>query len=282
MTVPSLDETLRNSCSWVSFQPEVAGALNQAIRELTDAERADLVRMQAQWTDDFQPVAEPGRPPLFYALFYLSLVPHVREKLRPRHIPEDVIRETVRDLEVWMADYRQRFGFWGLDNILWPRMTFAGRLFALGRLQFEPTTLPATCLLPEGLGADSPILNIHIPATGPLDDVACGESLRRALAFFPEHFPEFHPVAFYCESWIMDRQFSTLLPDSNIAKFQNRFQSLERKTSCDRQMWERVFGGRMDPADAPRDTALQRIVLDHIASGGRWSLGAGYLPLAST
>ena len=57
-----------------------------------------------------------------------------------------------------------------------------------GFVMREPVTLPRAEWTPV-MGSTSPCLDIHIPAGAPMDFDQCGESLRRALEFFPRHFP---------------------------------------------------------------------------------------------
>ncbi|NLE66143.1 MAG: DUF5596 domain-containing protein, partial [Lentisphaerae bacterium] len=85
-----------------------------------------------------------------------------------------------------------------------------------GSVQARPVSLPAADW-DKVFCPDSPALAIHIPASGPLDDAACAESIRRAGAFFPRHYPEAAFDAFMCNSWLMDSQFADYLPAaSNI------------------------------------------------------------------
>jgi len=79
---------------------------------------------------------------------------------------------------------------------------------------------------------------------------------------------------------MMDRQLECWLPaESNLVRFVRRFHPLPPlPDATDEQMWERVFGERVaNLATAPRDTVLQRAMLDHIADGGQWRMAAGYI-----
>ncbi|HEU5315356.1 MAG TPA: acyltransferase domain-containing protein [Chloroflexota bacterium] len=121
----------------------------------------------------------------------------------------------------------------------------------------------------RALGPRDPVLNIHMPAGSPMDFDACGESLARALAFFPRHLPERPFVAFVCSSWLLDPQLDGPMPaSSNIVRFQRQVYLLP-STSSGRSTLERVFGREeIDVATAPRDTTLRRAVLGLIEKGG--------------
>jgi len=147
-----------------------------------------------------------------------------------------------------------------------------------GAVQRDTITIDHTrwkaALCPE-----DPILSIHVPANGKLEDKACAQSISRALEFFPRYFPEHRFRAFECISWLMDGQLAKSLDShSNIVQFQRRFRLLPMPGTSDWQTFERVFGGPVPSIDsAPRDTALRRAVLDHIKSGGKWRIGAGFI-----
>lgn len=123
------------------------------------------------------------------------------------------------------------------------------------------------------------LLDVHIPADGPLTPEGCLESYRMANEFYPRVFPDHSYTGFVCNSWLLDPELAKILPaESNIVQFQREFYLLPT-LSDDRQTWERVFGARPDDlAKAPRDSSLRRAILDHVLAGGRFSKGYGFIP----
>ena len=119
------------------------------------------------------------------------------------------------------------------------------------------------------LSPGDPILNIHMPAGSPMDFDTCGESFAQALDFFPRHLPEHRFVAFVCSSWLLDPQLDGPLPvQSNIVRFQRQVYLLPSSSGGGSTL-ERVFGrADVDPATAPRDTALRRAVIGLVEGGG--------------
>jgi hypothetical protein len=188
---------------------------------------------------------------MFYAFVFLSGLETVRTIHRRRRIGEQITLDTLRDIELWIRDYRRKYGCWGHEQRWWASTYFTGNLYALGRLQFQLarfylpfviyqhrdtgqviaisehgarfrsdgqfdgadgvtdqqawlTTLQEDrcfvrghavadigavlsrtieldapqwqCILRRG----DPILDLHIPATGPLDDEACTRSFEMA------------------------------------------------------------------------------------------------------
>jgi hypothetical protein len=55
-----------------------------------------------------------------------------------RGIPHEILADTLSDFRMWMLDYYNAHGVWGLDSIGWLSNHFTCRLFRLGRLQFIP------------------------------------------------------------------------------------------------------------------------------------------------
>jgi len=146
-----------------------------------------------------------------------------------------------------------------------------------GFVRREQVTLPASQWRPA-LAPGDPVLDIHIPEGGPMDFDACGESMREALAFFPRHCPESPPaVAFFCSTWFFDAHYQRILPAiSNIVRVQREF-SLFPVLSDDREPFGRVFGQvPRDLASAPRDSSLQRAILDFTMAGGQLRCAGGF------
>jgi len=132
----------------------------------------------------------------------------------------------------------------------------------------ERRELPAE-LWEQKLAPGDPVLDIHIPADGRMSYQECGESLLAANEFFPRHFPEIpSAAAFVCFTWFLDSQLQQMLPpSSNIVSFQREFY-LSPALSYKEETLRRIFGSL--PADlskAPRNTTLERAVLDFTQAG---------------
>ncbi|MET9971901.1 acyltransferase domain-containing protein [Streptomyces sp. NPDC006356] len=275
----------------------------------------DLVRMARRVTDDpelrqvlersvdelVQGMGEVGGPVdlpdldwasgalqrCFPVYVFVAALPATRAYHRERGVPADVTRRTLADLGRNMAVYRRRHGRAGVQSPSWLTHHFRGRLYQLGRLQFERTRYgPWHRRALSGSGLDlasgTPCLSLHIPDfLGPLSPAACDRSLASAAAFFARHFPEEPYRTALCHSWLLDPQLKRYLPaDSNIVRFQDRF-----KGACvdaepeDTEPVQFVFGDPELPVESlPRRTAVERAVGDHLRAGGHWYIGHGWLP----
>jgi hypothetical protein len=73
------------------------------------------------------------------------------------------------------------------------------------------------CVLREG----DPTLDMHIPAGGGMTMERCGDSMRRAVAFFQRFFPDTTCRAITCSSWIFNTQLEQIrLSSENLVRYQ--------------------------------------------------------------
>ena len=118
------------------------------------------------------------------------------------------------------------------------------------------------------LGEGEQVIDVHIPAGGGLTPAACEDSMNKVAGFFASFFPDVKTRAFYCNSWIFNTQLEEILPGSNLTKFMAELYLFP--VPSDR--WDGfrfVFCRHYDDlSQAPRDSRLQRGMLDILESGG--------------
>lgn len=282
---------LREAGAWMRWPPEMLDAVLAAATKARDSEAASRMlwharqvlfvhpapaKLKADWV--FPEFGEHAQLTPLLAL--LGGLDDLRAGWHRRGIPEDVQIHTLSDIELWARVWKNDHGVWGFPELGWLRCHFAGTLVRLGRLQFMPGRVyGAWHKMPEGitLADGDPLLDIHIPAGDPLDQAACIDSIRRAVAFYPKHYPEITWKAVACCAWLLDPTFRKILPPSaNLVKFQDLFQvaAMEGDESL---IMERVFGHkRPDLSHAPRGNTLRDAITAFKASGGTFhGLGFG-------
>jgi hypothetical protein len=217
----------------------------------------------------------------FYVYAYLALLDGALKYHRQHGVPEAISWATFADLGRrlsidWQADLAGR-----LTTLDWLSLHVRGAIYELGRLQFQRGHSRL-----EGLGGHLPrrgdlALALHIPESGPLTPQRCNEALRMASRFFPLHFPDEPYRVVTCDSWLLDPQLAQYLPpESNIIRFQRRFQLLPGLGDGNESVLRFVFHTLTTPlGDLPQRTTLERAVVSHLQAGRRWHTRAGWLAL---
>jgi hypothetical protein len=192
---------------------------------------------------------------------FLARIPEAQALHAARGLTDEESWETLQDLPRHAHLDRLLHGTPGLRKDWWVELAFSGRLFQLGRLQYEPR---------DGY------LNVHVPEEGgPLAPAAVDASLARAREVFPEHREA------RITSWLLDPQLGRLLgDDSNIVRFARRFEVIGDAGIEDDRVLEFVFHRLDAELDAlPQETRLQRAVVTHLGSGGHVVSTVGRLDL---
>jgi hypothetical protein len=206
-------------------------------------------------------------------LALLATAPEVAAYHARRGVDATVSERSLSDLGQQAAVHRLTYGEFGLHTYLWMRIAWSGGLFWLGRLQFNLQRAD------EGW-----TLSTHIPATGPLTPAAVDASFGWARTFFAEHFPDRPTTDFFCSSWLLDPHLGQTLPESaNLARFQRRWSLYGEPMPGDDDALFFTFHrrGQVDLAELPRETTLQRVIVDRLQSGRGWQTWQGRIPQAT-
>lgn len=201
-----------------------------------------------------------------------------RERYRQLGFPEEVWRESMTDLKLWLR-YTERnegiIGIWRHPRD-WQMAIYRGEVTRHGRLEcnteyhYNRETLFDESGKPI-LKSGDPVINVHIPEDGPMDIPSCGDSIRRMAAFFAQYRPQYDWKGVLCESWLLDRQLLPMLSKtSNIARFQSLGQHYFVATT-DHTVW-RIFGSQ-----AP-SSSLARNIKQFIQNGGTFMEEGMFIP----
>lgn len=254
-------------------------ALSPADHERIAQAAQNVRRHIGEWTYSPTPVFadlpdEPGRPRgLLPLMTLLATVGDVRDFHAGRGISEEDSWSGLRDLAQQLWVFRTTFGEFGLDTQEWLTCAWSGALYWFGRLQLN---------LLEFEGRH--VLSVHIPQTGPLLPEQVDASFEAARAFFAEHFADYPARDLHCSSWLLDPQLVEVLsPTSNMVAFQRRWRLVGEPKPADAATIYFVFrrraapGTELDLAGLPRQTTLERAILDHLDAGGHWHSWTGLI-----
>jgi hypothetical protein len=196
-------------------------------------------------------------------------------------IPPEASAAILADMGLNLRINRRVHGRFGLDTWAWLTLHMAGNIFRIGRLQFHLVRGNAEDSSAATSAANEDwVLGIHIPEDGGLSPALVDTSLSHAREFFDRYFPDKAIAVANCDSWMLDPYLARKLPGSNIAAFARRF-TLERCSDAPSDAVYFTFRHRdmENLAGLPRETSLQRVVLERIDDGGVWQLGHGHLVL---
>lgn len=224
----------------------------------------ETYRISSQSTLDTYDLDCPdGKQNLLHFLYFCE---NLEENYFAKGISREILLDTVQDLVRWTKVWSDLKGQLYLGELSWLSRHLKMELFQLGRLQFA-----------MGKDRDIPILEIHIPAYGPLDIEACKESIQMAKAFFGKYYPEYDYRYFTCHSWLLDSTLDCLLSEnSNIRKFKDMFH-IHREDDSD-AILRYVFrwdANRENLVDMPCGSSFSRQVKEAYAKGCQFHEGYG-------
>ena len=215
---------------------------------------------------------------VFFFLLILLAHPAARENFLSHNIPVEYFDTTWRDLRRWSDFYFNAYGDMRFSNGVakWYTKHLAGKLFELGRVQFE---LPCFALYDFDctpyLEKGEVFINMHIPSGGRLEVTEVEKSLRRLADFIKKYFPDYDFKNISCYSWLWDNALDDLLPpNSNIKMVKSLGHTVQTTIPSD-IIW-RLFGE--DKTLTPK-TSLQKAVLDAQNRGVDFNYALLVIPL---
>lgn len=255
------------------------------VAELLRAEaglRVEVPRLSARADADnaLQQRVLPGQG-LVAILAHLVATDTVRAFHAARGLDTADSWRALSDLGQQMRVHRAVFGELGHHTVDWTARNWVGRLYWPGRLQVEPSWDESASPAPRW------VLDVHIPATGPLLPGEVDDSFDGAAALARTCFADLGagrdpslPVfghEFTCTSWLLGADIPGLVgPDSNLGSFARRW-TLERTTEASDDAAFFVFRTR-PPYDATgfgERTRLERGLKQRLVSGAGWQGAAG-------
>lgn len=211
-------------------------------------------------------------------LYFVCLTKRMRELYKEQNLPYEIFYNTASDLKWKLMECHKRWGVWGSFVAHWFRRFFKLDRFALGRLQFEPSTIDFDYSHNgKELKKGDTVINIHIPSAGPLTKELCYDSYKQAAEFYKDRFPN-KPVAFVCYSWLLYPKHPEFLPEtSNILKFMEDFDIVWSREQPEFGDCWRIFNMAYtgNPDDLPQDTSLRRAYASWLKKGNVIANGYG-------
>lgn len=160
-------------------------------------------------------------------LAFLFFAERLESEYRAAGIPEKVLMDTLRDLVIWTDTWSQVKGELYLGELKWLKYHLTKRLFRIGRLQFAFGKAMRDVEKFAVKKGDA-VLEVHIPADGPMCIEDCKKSISEAKDFFAKYYPDYKYEYFSCHSWLLDGALKQYLKEgSNILEFRKLFDVVE-------------------------------------------------------
>ncbi len=211
-------------------------------------------------------------------LSFLYMCEKLRTKYVERGISEDILIDTLEDIVRWCDVWSELKNELYLGELNWLSRHLGFKLFQLGRLQF--CIGKSTCNRENfGIKKGDDIIEVHIPASGPLDIEECKKSFVLAREFFKKYFPEINYEYFSCHSWLLDETLKGFLSESsNIIQFGNMF--LKDSKNEDDGIIRYVFGWktkREQLGECEEKSLLAKKIKEHVAEGKSFYCTWGFI-----
>ena len=205
------------ACDTIYGSPQAAALMEENLLLL----QQNAFRRYAEELERLDRVAEMTaiHPHTVHLLFYILCAPDARRQYEARGLSMDLWHNAMLDLKWKLAETKYVYGIWGVHCGDWFRPFFTLDRFALGRLQFE--LIPSLIDCDNGAYAvkrGEPVINVHIPSSGPLVYEEVLASYAQAASFFGAHF-QGPAIPFQCETWLLYPRVNQLIPEGNMKQF---------------------------------------------------------------
>ena len=224
--------------------------------------------------EDYNLKEEDGKKNFLYFLYFCE---ETQRKYNELGISEDILMDTLYDMTRWLDTWSELKGGLYLGELEWLSHHLGVKLFKLGRLQF--------CFAnhyefsQRGIKKGDTVIDVHIPAEGPLDIEECKNSFDFAKEFFAKFYPDYKWEVFTCHSWLLGTDLKEILNEnSNIIKFQNMF-TIDEQFESD-AILSYTFRWKIKRADLDSvepTSSFAKKVKELALSGAVFHGGSGYI-----
>lgn len=259
-------------CRKIHMPEEVTRKLLEIHSTLVYYPCLDLLMQEQTWSEGLEQLKESlgGDPGGFKRLCcMLRCALGARAEYDRLGISEEIYVDTMGAFSRFVREHQESYGCYGFDRGSWTPRQVSCKLFRIGQLEYERTTLNG-----------APIVSLHIPTDVDLRPEILRPSIKAGLAEFYRLFPEYEGKPVWCHSWLMSPLLKDFLPEnSNILRFQELFDiEPDEIPGTGVLLW--VFRNPKLPKEAyPEHTSLQRKLKQFFLNGGQFLEGKGYLRL---
>lgn len=257
-------------CVSINMPQEVTRTLLEIHRTLEEYPCLDLLMEEATWSEGLSQLKEAlGDDPggLKRLCCMLRCAMRAKANYHRLGISQQIYVDTMAAFSRFVREHMDSYGRYGFDRGSWTPRQVSCKLFRIGQLEYELTSLD---------GED--IVSLHIPTDVDLRPEVLRPSLQLGLEELYRLFPAYRSKRIWCHSWLLSPLLKDFLPEkSNILRFQELFCIQPEGTpGNDVLLW--VFKNPKLPREQlPEDTSLQRKLKRFLLEGGVFLEGVGDL-----
>lgn len=285
-------ETITTFCREYDYPQEVCDALLDACQVICTNEKAAALLEQNQqmlWREQFTAVGDDLalldqaaeltdiHPYTVHLLFYVLCAEQTKQLYLERGISPEIYRTSMLALKWKMQKTYKMYGVRGSAWAAWFRPFFLLHRFGIGRLEFELSPALADYQTRDhAVKKGDTVVNVHIPAAGPLTHDAVVSSYQQAARFFEAHFPN-GVVPFQCGSWLLYPPVLDMVPQGNLWAFSRDYDiiAVEKYPSEDDRWRVFLVPETVPVEDYPEETTLQRKLKAWLLEGHTMGIGVG-------
>lgn len=206
-------------------------------------------------------------------LHLLFCIDRLKDIYRERGYSECLLKDSMADLRYKLEECHAVHGIWGTFVFWWFKRFYECKTFKLGRLEFEWEELEFD--YNEELKKGAPVINCHIPSSGPLLPEQVEDSFRQAYQFFG-FAQKGETMPLVCESWLLYPPHYELFPESgNMRRFFEHFEVYKHWEDTKNEDAWRIFNREdHDYKSFPQDTELRKNFYHYLNDGKK--MGSGY------
>ncbi len=259
-------------CRKINMPEEVTRKMVQLHSTLPFFPCLDLLMQEETWAQGLEQLKETlGEDPngMKRLCCMLRCALRAREEYDRLGISETIYVDSMAAFSRFVREHMESYGCYGFDRGTWTTRQVSSKLFRIGQMEYELTTL-------EG----QPVVSLHIPTDVDLRPEVLRPSMKEGLAEFYRIFPEYEGKTVYCHSWLLSPLLKDFLPEtSNILRFQEMFDmEPDGIPGTGVLLW--VFKNpKLPREDYPENTSLQRKLKQFFLNDGQFLEGKGYLRL---
>lgn len=208
-----------------------------------------------------------------FAAVLISAIPLLKQAYLDKGLSEALMWDTLVDVKCKLYENHDLTGIWGTGAVGWYIRLYGLKIIKLGRLEFEPIGYKWDTPY-RGIQKGDPVMNMHIPSTGPMKIEDVLDSFKQAYKFYGYSSPM--PVA--AASWLLyppicDEVFKD---GSNLKNFYDLFDVVEQYEDPENHNFWRIFNmdyeeGILDKV--PTDNSLRRGLYEFMKPGRNMGIG---------